>query len=65
MVTMSIISVGIVFYTHSQRTKPYLDTQMRRVRRVKRPAAVAPTPAPASEVVGGLPDAGIDASATP
>ena len=50
MVTMSIVSVGIVFYTHSQRTEPYLDTKMRRVIRVKRPApaptaAAAPTPA--------------------
>ena len=44
MVTMSVITVGIVFYTHSQRTEPYLDTKMRRVIRVERPAVVAPTP---------------------
>ncbi len=32
MLTMSIVTVAIVLITHSQRTEPYLDTKMRRVR---------------------------------
>ncbi len=69
MVTMSVISVGMVFYTHSQRTEPYLDTKMRRVIRVKRPApaptpAVAPTP-DGSEDASSAMDAGVDALTTP
>ncbi len=47
MVSMSIITVGIVFYTHSQRTEPYLDTKMRRKRVIRRPRP-APTPSTAA-----------------
>lgn len=66
MVTMSIISVGVVFYFHSQRTEPYLDTKMRRVKKVKRPAP-APTPAvaPAMPAMDAATATSSDASAAP
>ena len=42
---ISIVCVAIVLVTHSRRTEPYLDTKMRRVRTIVRPAPVEP-PAP-------------------
>ncbi len=46
MVTMSIITVGIVFFTHARRTEPYLDSKMRRVKEVepKAPTSEADSP---------------------
>ena len=35
MVGMSIVTVAIVFYTHSQRTEPYLQSKKRRVQYVQ------------------------------
>ncbi|MCP4443833.1 MAG: hypothetical protein GY811_00625 [Myxococcales bacterium] len=56
MVTMSIVSVSTVFYTHSQRTEPYLDNKMRRVKQVEFPEdreVEAPTSDPAAVLDGG------------
>lgn len=44
MVTMMVVSVSIVFITHSRRTEPYLDSKMRRVRQRVRPAVTTPAP---------------------
>ena len=43
MVGMSIVTVVIVFYTHSQRTEPYLQSKKRRVQyvQVKKPSTVS------------------------
>jgi hypothetical protein len=60
MVGMSIVTVVIVFYTHSQRTEPYLQSKKRRVQyvQVKKPstlsldyAAFGPQPM-AYEIIG-------------
>lgn len=40
MVIMSIITLAIVFYAHSRRTEPYLDTKMRKVKKVPKPKPV-------------------------
>ncbi len=61
MVTMSIITVGIVFYTHSRRTEPYLDTKMRRTRRMPRPSPV-PAVTPSQDSKPSVPSAVMDAS---
>lgn len=43
MVGMSIVTVAIVFYTHSQRTEPYLQSKKRRLQyvEVKKPSTLS------------------------
>lgn len=62
---ISIVCVGIVLVTHSQRTEPYLDTKMRRVRTMVRPAPVEPAaPEPIPMVRPDARDAGPGADAS-
>ena len=70
MATMSFISIGVVFYTHSRRTEPYLDTKMRRVKTIEKmpeeaePARTAPEPSVQQDFDGGT-DRGSAESARP
>lgn len=69
MVSMSIITVGIVFYTHSRRTEPYLESKRLKLeysRPAVAPAVAKPTEAHVADAAPGV-DAGIDSGtlATP
>ena len=70
LISMSVVTVTIVFVTHSQRTEPYLDTKARRVRTMRRPpAASRPSanqpPSAAKALVPAHPIASPDAGPTP